>query len=465
MSAAREEAHAHVIRNARPPVRPRTVVGRMRRHGPGTHRSAAGRRTGTTRTGLRLCVTLVVALALAVAGCGAFSSGGSDDTVPVTAGPGVTDSTITLGALTDLTGVYATLGTSMTQAQQLYFDQLNDAGGVCGRDVELLVRDHGYDARRGVEAYDEIAGRVAGLTQVIGSPVVSALLPSIERDHLLTIPAAWASSLLSHRYIQVVGGTYDIEMINAVEFLAKSRAVTRGDKIGHIHFEGEYGESALAGAKFAAARSGLTIVEQRIRTTDTEMAAQVTALRAADVKAVLISAGPKQSASLAGVAAAVGMNVPIVSNNPGFSPQLLNSPAAPALLQNFHLVSAVQTAGAGVSGMRALVTAYEEKYPDTPVDSAVSFGYVAAQVFGEALRHACEARDLTRDGILRALRGMKSFESGGIMPPLDFSRPGDPGSTTSFVQRPHATAKGGLISVGEPISSPITAQYPLPTPG
>ena len=34
-------------------------------------------------------------------------------------GDGVTDKTITLGVLTDMTGVYASLGKSVTQAQQL----------------------------------------------------------------------------------------------------------------------------------------------------------------------------------------------------------------------------------------------------------------------------------------------------------------------------------------------------------
>ncbi|HSA53374.1 MAG TPA: ABC transporter substrate-binding protein [Yinghuangia sp.] len=413
-----------------------------------------------------MCVALAVALALAVGGCAAFSSGGgSDDSVDVRTGPGITDRTITLGAITDLTGVYATLGKSMTQAQQLYFDQLNDAGGVCGRDVELLIRDHGYDVQRGVDAYAEVSGKVAGLPQVIGSPIVSALLPNVQRDQMLTIPAAWASTLLAHRYIQVVGGTYDIEMINAVGFLVKEKGLRSGDKIGHVYFEGEYGESALSGAKFAAGRAGVTVVEQRIKATDAEMAPQVAALRAAGVKAILMSAGPKQSASLSTVAEAVGLNVPIVSNNPGFSPQLLSSPAASSLLSNFYLVSAVQTASAAVSGMRSLVAAYEEEYPTSPFDSAVSFGYVAAQVFGAALKKACEAKDLSREGILLALRTMKSFESGGIMPPLDFSKPGDAGSATSFVQRPHPTAKGGLISIGEPITAEGVEDYRFPSPG
>ncbi len=38
----------------------------------------------------------------------------------VKTGDGVSGKTITLGVLTDMTGVYATLGKSVTQAQQLY---------------------------------------------------------------------------------------------------------------------------------------------------------------------------------------------------------------------------------------------------------------------------------------------------------------------------------------------------------
>ena len=38
-------------------------------------------------------------------------------------GQGVTYSTISLGVLTDMTGVYASLGKSVTQAQQLWVKQ------------------------------------------------------------------------------------------------------------------------------------------------------------------------------------------------------------------------------------------------------------------------------------------------------------------------------------------------------
>ena len=54
-------------------------------------------------------------------------------------GPGVTSKTITLGVLTDLSGVFAALGAPLTQANQAYWKQQNAAGGVCNRTVKLTV--------------------------------------------------------------------------------------------------------------------------------------------------------------------------------------------------------------------------------------------------------------------------------------------------------------------------------------
>ncbi|MEO3786908.1 ABC transporter substrate-binding protein [Actinocorallia sp. B10E7] len=402
-------------------------------------------------------------LAVTAAGCSSKSTTdeGGTDANGVKTGPGVSEKTITLGALTDLTGVYATLGKSITQAQQLYFQEINDAGGVCGRKVELIVRDHGYDVQKAVGAYTELQPKVAGLSQVIGSPVMSAIAKNVASDKLLTIPAAWPSQLLKVPYVQVVGGTYELEMINGVDFLVKEKGLKKGDEIGHVYFEGEYGESALAGARFAAEKAGLTVVELRIKPTDNDMTSQVSALKSEGIKAVLISAGPRQSASLAGVAAAGGFNVPIVSNNPGFSPQLLGTPAAKALEANFYYVSATQPASAEAPGMTKLVAAYAKKYPNDVFDGGATFGYVSAKVFGESLKKACESKDLTREGIYKALQTQSAFDSEGLMPVLDFSKPGQVGTRESIVQQPSSKAKGGLVQVGEPFTSDAAKEFDL----
>ena len=59
---------------------------------------------------------------------------------------------------------------------------------------------------------------------------------------MVNIPAAWAQSLTENPEIAVVGATYDVEMINGLDYLLKQGKIKEGDKIGHIYFEGEYGD-------------------------------------------------------------------------------------------------------------------------------------------------------------------------------------------------------------------------------
>ncbi len=167
---------------------------------------------------------MCAALALTLVGCSekAKSSGAGDEGKGgVKTGRGVTDSVITLGALTDMTGVYASLGKSVTQAQQLWAKQTNAAGGICDREVELTVRDHGYDPQKAVAGYTELEPKVLGFVQFIGSPpFVAAVEQRVDgKDKGLVLPQAWSANLLGSPYVRVIGATYDVETINAIDYL------------------------------------------------------------------------------------------------------------------------------------------------------------------------------------------------------------------------------------------------------
>lgn len=377
----------------------------------------------------------------------------------VKTGAGVSDKVIRLGALTDMTGVYASLGKSVTQAQQLWAKQTNAAGGICGRTIELTVRDHGYDPQKALAAYTELEPSVLGYTQFIGSPFVAAVKQRIDgQDKGLVIPQAWSASLLGSPYIRTVGATYDIETINAIGFLLDEKRIASGDKIGHVYFEGDYGENALAGAKHAASKAGLTIVEQKIKPTDNDMTAQVAALKQAGVKALVISAGPRQAASLVGVATAGGWNVPIVGNNSAFSPQLLATPAGTALQKDYYVASSALPIGSTEAGPAALAAAYKAEYPDAGLDNGVVAGFTAGNLFGEVLKKACTDKDLTREGIRKALLSLKAYDNGfGIT--HDFSDPKAPSTRQSVIMKPDAAVPGGMKVVKEAAAAAATTGF------
>ncbi|EMF28060.1 ABC transporter substrate-binding protein [Streptomyces pseudogriseolus] len=401
-----------------------------------------------------------LALLLAATGCSSKAEGGDkgDAADGVRTGPGVDDDTIRLGALTDLTGPYATLGKSIVQAQQMWADETNAKGGICGREVEIVVKDHGYDVQKAVTAYADIAPDVVALPQVIGSPVVAALLDDVERDKMLTFPQAWAASLLGKDAVQVLGTTYDVDMIAAVDFLTRTKGLKKGDTIGHVYFEGDYGANALEGSTWAAERAGMKVAGQKIQATDTDLSAQVSALRKEGVKAVLISAGPAQTASLVGVAASRGLKVPVVSNAPGFAPQLMETPAAPALAAMLNVVSAAPAVSSDLPGVKAMVAAYRKKYPDSPVDSGVLSGYNAAKLIGEDLAKACEAGGLTREDVVKAHRSQSDADT-GLGTPQDFSDVNRPASTETYVLKPDAKAVGGVVNAEDAHTAPGVEEY------
>ncbi|MEV0258148.1 ABC transporter substrate-binding protein [Streptomyces sp. NPDC050732] len=419
-------------------------------------------KTHKTLTRATAAATAVAAL-LALTACSSKAKdddGAKDDQGAggVKSGEGVTSETIDLGVLTDMTGVYATLGKSVTQAQQLYVDQTNADGGICGRKLKLTVRDHGYDPQKAVAAYTELEPKVLGFAQFIGSPFVAAVKQRIDGSKALVLPQAWSANLLGSPYVRVIGSTYDLETINAIDFLMKEKGLKKGDKLGHVYFEGDYGESALKGSKHMAEDAGLTVVEQKIKPTDNDMTAQVSALKKAGVKGVVISAGPRQAASLVGVAAAGRFDVPVIGNNSAFAPQLLATQSGPALTKNYYVASPTLPIGADTTAAKKLVADYKKAHPKDSLDNGVVAGWTAASVFGEALKKACEDKDLTREGVDKALLTLDDFDSGfGVT--QNFTDPKAPSSKESVILQPDKKATGGMKVVRRPGAAKAAESY------
>ncbi len=168
-------------------------------------------------------VASAAVLTLALAGCGTKSAADHPASADgIKTGPGISSSSIDLGALTVTSGPGASLGTSVLQAQQLVVDQTNAAGGVCHRDLHLEVRDTALDPQRAVAAYNEIEPKIAGISQLLGTAPTAALVDSIEQDQMMTMVGGFSADLLGHQHLQIPGSTYDIDMINGLNFLAKA---------------------------------------------------------------------------------------------------------------------------------------------------------------------------------------------------------------------------------------------------
>ncbi|WP_051764181.1 ABC transporter substrate-binding protein [Saccharothrix syringae] len=373
-----------------------------------------------------------------------LAAGCAEGEQPVKTGPGVTDSTISLGVLTDLTGPFSATSQSRIKGYELFFGDLNDRGGVCGRKVELEQRDHGYDVDRALDGYFELEPRVLGFLDITGAPMTEAIEPDLVQTRALAAPASWSATLLGNPHMVVVGTTYDLDVINGLDHLRRTGAIHDGDTIGHIHLDSDFGRNALEGSVFAAQQWGMTLVPKAVQA-GADVSAQVAELRTAGAKAVVLSTSPQQTATA--VVAAAGWDAPFLVNAASYDPLVLRSEVAQAVVDRVLVVSPIAPFATDAEGPREVAEAFRRKFPDVEPTGSVDHGYAVGIAFAAIMEKACAERDLTRDGMLRAFQDTSDVDTGGLTGHLRFSLVGRPSSTRSYVSRPDPGTAGGLAVV------------------
>ena len=115
-------------------------------------------------------VSLIAALSLAAVACG----GGEDEAFRI-------------GVMESLTGPGETYGTVANQAKQLAVDEINAAGGIDGRMIELVVEDSKCNAQDAITAYNKLTD-VEGVKIILGTSCSGAMLgaaPLAEEDGVI----------------------------------------------------------------------------------------------------------------------------------------------------------------------------------------------------------------------------------------------------------------------------------------
>jgi ABC-type branched-subunit amino acid transport system substrate-binding protein len=396
-----------------------------------------------------------VAVVAAASGCSnkaqdsGGSSGGGADAADVQTDTGVEGNTITLGVLTDLTGVFAALGKDITNANTMFWSD----NKVCDTyDVELDVQDTGYVPQTGVQLYSGMKDSILAMQQTIGSPINTALAPEYESDKMVNFPSAWAQTLTEIPGTGVVGATYAVEIANGYDYMFQQGLLNEGDTVGHIYFEGEYGANGLAGTQAVAKEKNLKVVEAQIKSTDQDMSSQITQFKAAGVKMVALTVAPAQLASAAAAMEAQGLDVPILGSNPVFAPGLLQGPAANKIKQDLYVASPVSA----FDQHQDLLDQYTAAYPDATPSLGVLVGVGMSEIMKQVLDAACENGDLTHQGVLDAFNDLTDVDTNDVVVPIRGFEPGKSPSLQSFILQP-ADVPGGAKVVADAFEGQFSA--------
>ncbi len=392
-------------------------------------------------TTLRRLFAVLAVLSLLAAGCGrddedepaATTAAGGDEEENPNAGnppavPGFDGTTIKLGVVTPTSGTVAIIGNPLTAGNQAWFQKVNEEdGGIAGKyPVELVIVDSAYDPPTAVQAYNQIKGEVVMFAQLLGTPIVKAVLEQLKRDNVLAQPATLDADWVREPNLLPIGGPYQIQAINAVSWYTEEGG-GEGKRWCSLIQDDAYGEAGQAGLDYAY--EALEVdngVVARFAATDTDFTAQIQQLQGDGCEVVFIVSTPTATGRALGAAATVQYAPQWIGQSPSWIGALAASPVAPYLQTNYIVVAeGTEYGDTSVPGMAELVRIKDTYAPDQAPDYYFNFGFIEAQAVTAVLERAVELGDLSHDGLIAAMNSLEELDFQGLSGIYTYGAPED----------------------------------------
>jgi ABC-type branched-subunit amino acid transport system substrate-binding protein len=386
------------------------------------------------------------ALVLAASACGGAgdngggSGGGNAGTPGTTAG--FDGTTIKLGVLSPLSGPVAVIGLPLTAGNKVWFDHINSTGGIAGKyKVELVQEDTQYKPDVAVQQYNKVKGNVVAFTQILGTPSTLAVLPQLKTDKVLAAPASLDALWVREENLLPIGGPYQVQAINAIDYYLTEGGGTKESKICTMSQDDVYGEAGLAGVAESAKVNGFTVANQQKFKAGTEnYAGQIQALAGAGCQMVFLVATPSDAGKIFGTAAQGRFAPKWYAQSPSYAGALSKSAVAPYMQANVLIISeGTEWGDNSVPGMKDMVERTTKYAPTQQPDYYFSFGYNQARAMTAVLEKAVSKGNLSRDGILAASKELGTVTFDGLTGDYKYGAAADrnpPRSSTLFAIDP-----------------------------
>ncbi len=338
----------------------------------------------------RMAVLFVV-LALVFTGCRPAAQAGQ--------GP------IKVGIMTVLTGPAASVGTEQRNWAKLAVDQLNEAGGIGGRQVELVEADTEFDPAKAVLAADRLISDAAvyGLVGPESSQNCEAVAEALEQAGLAYVSPSGTKSELSEKgyktFFRVVPRD-DVQAPAGAVFIAQDLAA---QSVYIIDDQSVYSVGLATEAEKKLQELGVpTIRRASISQKDSDFSALLTRIKAdaPDVIYLPIQLAA-QGAQIAKQMRELGVEAKLVGSDGQFSPEDFIGGAEGATEGAY--VTQFAPDAHYIPEAAAVVEAYEEQYGQFGAYGPPAYESMA--VLLDAIKRAYDKDGtLSREAVVRELR-------------------------------------------------------------
>jgi branched-chain amino acid transport system substrate-binding protein len=334
---------------------------------------------------------------------------------------GVTDDSITIGILGSLTGPAAIWGSGNLVAGTMYFNKVNEAGGVHGRKIKWVTEDDGSSPPKGIAAVKKLQGEnIFAIFGPAASAVVAAARPALDASGIpvfISIPSTPRATDPFAKNVFRTGPLNDtLQGYLLADFMVGQLKAKRVALLAQSDEYGQRGADSVV-KRLKEKHATAPVAHEVFNVSDTDFTAQVLKVRDAKADALIVYGYIAPSSTIVRQAKQLGVEAKIIGSNATSSrlyPQVVGE-AAVGVLNVITVADLPESSSPVIAKFREeLERANPSLVPQGRPDLADLLGYGGAMTFVEALKRA--GRDLTRDKFIAALETLKGFETGFSLP-------------------------------------------------
>lgn len=334
---------------------------------------------------------------------------------------GVSDNEIVLGGFTPLSGPAAVWGVASTAGANLKFKQVNEAGGVHGRNIRLIMEDSQYQVPLAIQAVNKLVNRdkVFAMFGNLGTAhnlAVEKRLISQNVPNLFPFTQSHQLATNQHPLKFTWGSTYVDQTNAAVEHFV----TTKGHKrVCVMYQDTDMGNEILGAAKDTASKHGAEVVATSAHASNaSEFVGAMTSFKGAECDLIVFGTIIRDSIIGYATARKLGLTADIVAATPALS-NIVAAADGGITEGLYSMASTVVIYRDTATGATLdFIEDYAAEYGKDPSVPAI-FGYFWADLVVEGLSKA--GRDLTVENFVAAMEQISDFQDIAGNPPVSFS--------------------------------------------
>ncbi len=230
----------------------------------------------------------------------------------LTATAALASGTIRIGGLFAVTGPAAFLGEPERNSAKMVIEEINKAGGVKGRKLELVAYDTAGDATKAVQLATRLI-KDDKVVAIIGPSTTGesmAVIPVVEKYHIPLVSCAAGSKITDpvKKWVFKTAQNDALAVGKIYEYLQKHKQTS----VSILTVSDGFGASGREQLKAQAARYGITIVsDDTYGPKDTDMTSQLTKIRGSRAQAIICWGTNPGPAVIAKNARQLGLKIPL----------------------------------------------------------------------------------------------------------------------------------------------------------